>query len=766
MIIKELHLVAFGKFHDKKVMLEPGFNWIHGANESGKSTLHKFVEGMLFGFFKDSPTRRVYSEEYNKYMPLRGRDYFGVLVMEHQGRTFRLERNFLKGRDDLRIYDWVTGEDRTHEFPYDSALRLHTFFSPREMNRSLFRNTISMGQLKLRTEEEWSGGLKERIHQFSHTGSDVSLSGALEHLKKKREVWGSPARKGTPLGQWSERNRELEQLIQTARKSRETLLQWADEKEALVHQEALLIKEEEGLRQRLENMEVKKVHEKYKAYQELHLQCRQWETYLEEQELPLLSDEEYNKVLLLHQEQSRLIQEILQGREYLAELQGEIQRRSREGALQVDEGLLNTFRSRQEEREKEKTMVSPPKKSVASRVWPLLLAFAGLVGIAAGWALEQTLLMGVGALVTGSSLTAWFLLRKRNTPEVARAIEVDPQEQLREAQRLQELKALYEVASFEELEGCIAEDLERVRTLSDRRSYVEETILLREEQLEDLNQDLEGRFRQWQVATMEEWLDLYQRQKRQRRGGERIRELRSTMDALMTQEEYTRMHLFFTGKAPLGVTREDGEALKEQLDRLLEQQEELKGTIHRLEGQMLALERDGLDLTDLEEERVWIQEKVAHATRQQLALDQAREKIQQASGHLHREVAPKLHKAMEEHLNFITGVERQLKVDPSSRMRVEDGDTAKMMDAEDLSMGAVDQLYLAFRLSVIETLGLTGYPLILDEAFLQFDDARLDKALELLAERWKDHQILLFTSQGRERKKLEDLGIPYHQVLL
>ena len=52
MIIKKLELTAFGKFNNTTIELSEGLNLIGGSNESGKSTIHKFVEGMFFGFFK------------------------------------------------------------------------------------------------------------------------------------------------------------------------------------------------------------------------------------------------------------------------------------------------------------------------------------------------------------------------------------------------------------------------------------------------------------------------------------------------------------------------------------------------------------------------------------------------------------------------------------------------------------------------------------------------------------------------------------------
>ena len=50
MYIKELKLKSFGKFKDKNITFQKGLNVVHGDNEAGKSTVHNFMEMMLYGF--------------------------------------------------------------------------------------------------------------------------------------------------------------------------------------------------------------------------------------------------------------------------------------------------------------------------------------------------------------------------------------------------------------------------------------------------------------------------------------------------------------------------------------------------------------------------------------------------------------------------------------------------------------------------------------------------------------------------------------------
>ena len=95
MIIKQLNLDHFGKFHGREIDLNPGVNIIYGANESGKSTVHAFIQSMLFGAERlrgRGAGRDAYSKyqpEFNQYRPAVGPagwavyDQYAVLYGEY-----------------------------------------------------------------------------------------------------------------------------------------------------------------------------------------------------------------------------------------------------------------------------------------------------------------------------------------------------------------------------------------------------------------------------------------------------------------------------------------------------------------------------------------------------------------------------------------------------------------------------------------------------------------------------------------------------------
>lgn len=79
------------------------------------------------------------------------------------------------------------------------------------------------------------------------------------------------------------------------------------------------------------------------------------------------------------------------------------------------------------------------------------------------------------------------------------------------------------------------------------------------------------------------------------------------------------------------------------------------------------------------------------------------------------------------------------------------GDTV-YRDAQFLSAGALDQLYLAVRLAVCEMVlpDDRAVPIVLDDALAEFDNSRCAAALHLLRREAEHRQILLFTCHSRE----------------
>lgn len=133
------------------------------------------------------------------------------------------------------------------------------------------------------------------------------------------------------------------------------------------------------------------------------------------------------------------------------------------------------------------------------------------------------------------------------------------------------------------------------------------------------------------------------------------------------------------------------------------------------------------------------------------ALTVALETAISASQALQRRFAPAISQKAQALFTRLTGgrYDRLLLNRDFSMQVAAQGETV-LQDTRFRSDGTVDQLYLALRLAVAETLSPDA-PLVLDDALVRFDDVRLKEALTLLQEEAQAKQVILFTCQSREQ---------------
>ena len=135
----------------------------------------------------------------------------------------------------------------------------------------------------------------------------------------------------------------------------------------------------------------------------------------------------------------------------------------------------------------------------------------------------------------------------------------------------------------------------------------------------------------------------------------------------------------------------------------------------------------------------------------------AQQTLEKAKQELQRRFAPRISQRAQELFALLTGGRYQrllLDQELSVSTAAEGEDT--LHGALWRSEGTADQMYLALRLAVAEEL-TPDAPLVLDDAFVRFDDDRLKAALNILNQTGESKQVVLFTCQSRESKIMEEL---------
>ncbi|WP_455715956.1 ATP-binding protein [Anaerosporobacter sp.] len=204
MMINSLGLKHFGKFQDKKIELQEGINLIYGTNEAGKSTVHTFIKGMLFGI--DKQRGRTNFDVYTRYKPWDTPTlYDGEMEVTVDGVPYLIKRNLYKEEKSLQIINKDTGRD----VPYKEQ-RGGCFIEG--LTENTYSNTIYVAQQQVATNKELAFHINDYITNMSTTqSSEVNVNQAIKELQaRKKEIESKQTKQ-----QVKELNTQLQQIQTT-----------------------------------------------------------------------------------------------------------------------------------------------------------------------------------------------------------------------------------------------------------------------------------------------------------------------------------------------------------------------------------------------------------------------------------------------------------------------------------------------------------------------------------------------------------------------
>lgn len=200
MIFKELGILNFGKFENKIIELDSGLNIIFGENEGGKSTIVNFIDGIFYGFSRDSLARKIRDDIFEKSRPWSSSLYKGYIILNNDGENYRLSRDF--DRDEISILNTENGEDLSKDernfFKSRIAQPGFLFF---EISRKLYKSSFFISQRLSQIEEDAAEDLKNKIDNFSVSQDEnIDLTKVLEKMNKDLDDLGTKRRKNSEIG--------------------------------------------------------------------------------------------------------------------------------------------------------------------------------------------------------------------------------------------------------------------------------------------------------------------------------------------------------------------------------------------------------------------------------------------------------------------------------------------------------------------------------------------------------------------------------------
>lgn len=776
MYLSRLFLSYFGKFHQKELLLKPGINIIYGENEAGKSTIHNFMKGMLFGIERLRGRVSASKEDtYHRYLPWNYPGaYQGQMDLVIGDQTFRIHRSFHANDKSFVITDLQTGREIRPEEGYICELIPG-------LTESTYKNTISIEQLKAQTDRELASQVSNYMANLSITKSnEVSVDQAVKRLNDQRKKL-----------QGNGKQIELQQVQEAIQEG----LAREEQMEQLMLQYKSM-EQEQKLGQQQWDQSQMNCQEAWKRLDQYPVILEKYRTYLD-----------YEKQWKQLDYQIRAIEEKIEA--------GDEEEETRE-LLMADIEEVEDYQERLQQMEDEQAEEEELERYEVRKLPVLLISF--MLGI--GLFILCYIILGsdkvgigllVGAISTVISLMLLSMLQRRKhqydqvaewEEENSSDHEVENSFPYEEDERNSDTKS-YDQEDYDQ-EDYDQESYDREsydQEDYDQESYDQEVYNQQDYQEKDgqepyesnygtgemepyeaeLSSNIENIFIRYGVNSieglyelLEEWnhkKGLWQNQEIKIQGfEERKSQLEDYRDMLYDSIMGYMDQYFSVDELSEAAMLRLHEEVTNIKANYMEEEKEYKRTLDlfnskkdRLQWEIDHLESNEADLLYNQEKYVNLQRQIEQDNKESEALRLALDTIQELSAEIHDSFGHQLNESVSRLMGEITADKyKNIKIDEKLTMKVEW--KGNYIPLERLSAGTIDQVYLSMRLAIGDLL-LEGeeVPLIFDDSFAMYDDGRIKMVMELLSER---KQVILFTCHNREQKLLEEMGLPFHFVNL
>lgn len=731
---------TFGKLDRETLELSDGLNIIQAPNETGKSTWCAFLLSMFYGINSRDRDKAGYIADKNRYSPWSGVPMSGRLDCRAGKDELTLLRD--TKRQNAPMGDFKALYAGTADpVPYLSGTDCgETLLG---VSREVYERSAFIRQAGLPISQD--AGLEKRIAALITTGEeDTSYSEAADTLKKQLN-----RRRHNKTGQLP----VLESELVDIRRQLEQL--------SGLHTQAAAARSE------AEAMTVREA--------ELAAQLRLhdlWAAARQREELEAArtqaGDQRQRAEALL----SRLEAEHVPENETIARLRGaivnlETVRKSVDKAMREKDAAMKDslraeaavnegpFMGQSAESARKEVQALSASSSAAAPSLRLLLSgllgagLGGILGGAAGWLLYPSVLLFLtagGALVLAaiSIAVSGMRLSARNQARRAALVKRFGTSDPAEIQALAERYAVL-CQKRDEVQSAVTAATAVYMGLYNSLISNEQAILLE--------------VRRFAPAAF----DIPAADAALRECAVRRKELIAAQNAAREAElrlEYQRQHIPAVQEdeqPPAAPPSQSRETLNAALRQTRDRRAAARSAADRLSGQIAAI-GDRVSLEAREEELV---SEIARLDGEYTAISLAMAELAEANTTLQNRFSPELGRRTAELFSALTeGRYDGVILDRSFRFSVEPSGDPSFRDAQLLSAGALDQLYLAARLAICELVlpEKTAAPIILDDALANFDDLRMAAALRWLKQVAAHRQILLFTCHSREAAFFRDDG--------
>lgn len=747
MIIKELGFLNFGKFEDKKIELQEGINLIYGRNEKGKSTIVNFIDGIFYGFSRDSLVKKVRDDLFEKSRPWNSNLYRGYIILNDKEEDFRISRDFDK--DECSILNLKTADDLSDDpriFMYSRIPQPGVLFF--DLNRKIYKSTFFIGQRLSQLDSDASVELQNRINNFSVSEDEnVDLSKVIEKMNDDLYDIGTKKRKSSEIGRI---NDELEKIskdkvnfISLKETYEKSIDKYKSSKDNLRDLEDKLrgrkLFELENLKEKL-----RECHESNSENDEKY-NFADLEKAIEINRSLGIYSSKLDDLLSVERESFDVDLDLEEDYQRFKEINREIQ-------------ALN-----ENNYSKEREIISWDIKNTEKEVFKYILKFlssfvGGLLVVLISIYLKKYLISTLSFILFAYSY--FRIVKYRENKDLLNRLRNKYQDYKKKSQEktlikkkfdkeIDEILIKYDARDKKELSEIfdlkIEENLKNISKNEYNREWIEKNSLEIDDtkrSIFNLEGDLQTIFQKYEVENIKDLKNLFY----ENRDANRISEYKYRIKELEKEN--------ITGN----IYRE------ESIDEIQEKIDFEKNNILNLEGSLKTLEDSLEKLRVLEERSFELKDKLKKLVYKKELLDISIERFEDYVKARRIDKLPLLKKEISIYLDAMTsGKYNEILIDDTFGIRVYDRDIENYVGLDSLSLGTIDQIYLAFRLSISKIISDKEIPIVLDSHFDSYDDFRLKEALEILQ---NNEQVLIFTSTNREKEILDKYSMTYKLITI
>lgn len=769
MWIKKVHIVGFGQFNQQTFDFVQGLQVVQGLNEAGKTTLHQFLFDMIFGF-PQAKGRKI-----NTYEPLDKGSYGGSMQFEVDHQLYELER---LGR--TQTVTTLTAVGSGQQFADPEAM-LTKLLGP--VDRELYLAIFSFDQ------EALMNIFSLKPDDFAAYLRTLATPGAQNWLEVANR-WDKTAT--AKFGSTKTAHRELNQALENLQMQRQQLqnnLRQQPSLDKLQAEAQHLTQRVASLEQRQAQLQGQMNHQQaqvhllpvYRRWQQIKQQVKATGKPLDltaadtadrvRQQLTALDDVMVTTAVTKQQVESatvalRQLEKLENQQKNLAEQQVK--------AVQAQTALLEKYHWTQVPpllTDQQKSQLGGQKETGQQSTKNSWLIIAIIISslIIIGALLISHVAIGI-LLALISLLLGWWGSRQQKTNVVANT--------------QQDLPAAYQQMATADIFAAQT-DIQRIndmmlsnnQIIHDQQAMMSELVKMRaalnwlgegltvdeyRKRLADIHikQETMGQ-QQLQRANLQQTLqELYQElgvkdvaMLQQRRDAQRhINDLQREANMLEEQLKGADLHEL---AAQAAIATDDKPAMTDQqtiLQRIQDEKNQLNQKLAEINVQLQNLQTDNT----IEHQQQVVANQVAVVNQQltQYFVDRlGSEWIKQALNAAIADRLPNLLAQAGTFLRQLTDNHYQTIQQTKTLLKVVRND-GKILGVNQLSKGTAEQLYVALRLAFVKNVTATlQLPLLIDDAFVDFDEQRRQTMLTLLADlASSEQQIFYFTAQKTQGK--------------